>query len=169
MLTLFGVLRFFVNLNVTVLNSDDLFDGRCVLATAFWNTLSHSDWLISYSRIFANYVIIHNFVYRQKFVHVSFYLLLKCRPNRTRAQSIFPGVKKIKICHCDQKPGAIAFFVETKICSVPNKVQRGRRLPLKLAKLIQILKNNERMLWGKGFVSGRFHTQFVLKILKTIA
>ena len=40
----------------------------------------------------------------------------------------FQVSKRIKICHCDQKPGAIAFFVETKICSAPNKVQRGRRL-----------------------------------------
>ena len=47
----------------------------------------------------------------------------------------------MKICHCDQEPGAIAIFVATKICSAPNKVvQRGRRLPLKQAKLIQILK-----------------------------
>ena len=80
----------------------------------------------------------------------------------------FSGVIK-KICHCDQKPSAIAFFVETKICSAPNKVQWGRRLPLKQAKVIQILKNNRRMLWGKGFVSGRFHMQFVPKVLKTIS
>ena len=57
----------------------------------------------------------------------------------------FFQVSKKKICHCDQKPGAIAFFVETKICSAPNKVQRGRRQPLKQDKLIQILKNNRRM------------------------
>ena len=43
------------------------------------------------------------------------------RPNRTRGQSFFSGVKKIKI-YFDQKPGAIAFFVEAKICSAPNKV-----------------------------------------------
>ena len=67
----------------------------------------------------------------------------------------FQVSKKIKICHCGQKPGATAFFVATKMCLAPNKVQRGRRLPLKQAKLIQI--------------SGRFHSQFVLKILKTIS
>ena len=59
--------------------------------------------------------------------------------------SFFQASKKIKICHCDQKPGAIALFVDTKICTAPNKVRRGRQLPLKQAKLIQILKNNRRM------------------------
>ena len=50
----------------------------------------------------------------------------------------------MKICHCDQEPGAIAIFVETKICSAPNKVvQRCRRLPLKQAKLIQVLKKKQ--------------------------
>ena len=104
-------------------------------------------------------------------IHSSWIFLSLLGPNCTRGQSVFSGVKKIKICRCDQKPSAIAFFDETKICSAPNKVQRGRRLPLKQAKLIQILimKNKRRMLWGKGFVSGRFRRQFVLKILKTIS
>ena len=54
--------------------------------------------------------------------------------------------QKITITDPHQKPGAIAFFVENKVCSALNKVQRGRRLLLKQAKLIEILKNNRRML-----------------------
>ena len=75
--------------------------------------------------------------------------------------------KKIKICQYYQKPRATVFFDETKNCSAPKKVQRGRRLLLKKAKLIQIMKNNRGMLWGKAFVPGEFHTQFALKNLKT--
>ena len=69
--------------------------------------------------------------------HVKFHLHCACKSLLVKYledNPFFSVVKKIKICHCDQKPGVIASFVDTKICSAPNKVHRGCRLPLKQAK-----------------------------------
>ena len=69
--------------------------------------------------------------------HVKFHLHCACKSLLVKYledNPFFSVAKKIKICHCDQKPGAIASFVDTKICSAPNKVHRGCRLPLKQAK-----------------------------------
>ena len=130
---------------------------------SFWHILEHSlnDPGKLCTFIDSRYLDYIKLELRRLAPYVKFHLHCACKSLLVKYledNPFFSVVKKIKICHCDQKRGAIVSFVDTKICSAPNKVHRGCRLPLRQAKSWKTI--DER---GKGF-----HTRFVLKILKTI-
>ena len=67
--------------------------------------------------------------------------------SRTRWQAVFMGVRKSptrKEIVIVTKTQVRLHFLPRPNLFAPNKVQRGHRLSLKQAKLIQILKNNRR-------------------------